>query len=220
MATRPSAPEPARLFPRLMLIAPSMADPARFNEAVVPVLAAVDIAAAVLPFTCSDERLVLNGLKALAPVVQGAGAALLLGGHADLVGRAGADGAHLTGLAAFTRAVASLKPGRIAGCGGLTSRHDAMVAAEAGADYVMFGEPGADGRRPPRDAVAERVAWWAEVFEVPCVAYAATLADVTPLAMAGADFVAVGSALFDDPRGPAVAAREAAASLIPTEPVP
>ena len=59
----------------------------------------------------------------------------------QLAARAGADGAHLTGIEAFAAALGALKPDRIAGAGGLRSRHDAMLAAEAGADYVMFGEP-------------------------------------------------------------------------------
>ena len=67
-----------------------------------------------------------------------------------------------------------------------------MLAAEAGADYVMFGEP--DAELPPAllRGDRERVAWWAEVFEIPCVGFAATLDEVAPLAAAGADFVAVG----------------------------
>ena len=81
-------------------------------------------------------------------MVQDKGAALLIDGHAELVARAGADGAHLTGIAAFSEALERLKPERIAGVGGLASRHDAMVAAERGADYVMFGEPDASGERP------------------------------------------------------------------------
>src|SRR5690606_4049973 len=109
------------------------------------------------------------------PVVQGAGAALLLEGRPDLVARAGADGAHLTGIERLNAAVGMLKPDRIAGCGGLATRHDAMTAAEASADYVMFGGPDAAGQRPSFTAVLERVAWWAEVFEVPCVGYAETL---------------------------------------------
>ena len=67
-----------------------------------------------------------------------------------------------------------------------------MLAGEAGADYVMFGEPDAAGRRPAFDAVAKRVAWWAELFEIPCVGFAVGLDEVAPLAAAGADFVAVG----------------------------
>ena len=125
--------------------------------------------------------------------------ALLLDGHADLVARAGADGAHLTGIAEFTAAIGQLKPERIAGAGGLTTRHDAMAAAEAGADYVMFGEPDAAGERPSFDAIEERVAWWAEVFEAPCVGFAASIDEVAPLVKAGADFVALGDWVWRDP---------------------
>jgi hypothetical protein len=61
----------------------------------------------------------------------------------------------------------SLKPDRILGVGGLVTRHDAMVAGEAGADYVLFGEPDAKGERPSADAICERLDWWAELFEPP-----------------------------------------------------
>ena len=54
----------------------------------------------------------------------------------------------------------------------------------------MFGEPRRDGSIPPLADVVDRVDWWAEIFQTPCVAYAARLADVAPLAAAGADFVA------------------------------
>ena len=81
-----------------------------------------------------------------------------------------------------------------------------MLAGESGADYVMFGEPDADGRRPSFDAMLERVAWWAEMLEIPCVAYAASLDEVEPLAAAGADFIAVGDFVWRDARAVAEAA--------------
>jgi thiamine-phosphate pyrophosphorylase len=171
------------------------------------------VAAVLLAVTGDDERALLNGLKTLAPAVQGAGAALVLEGRPDLVARAGADGAHLAGTDEFRSVVGSLKPERIAGCGGLETRHDAMLAAEAGADYVMFGEPDESGHRPSFDAIVERVEWWAEVFEIPCVGYAATLDEIAPLALAGADFVALGPFVFDDPRGLAAALKDAAYQL-------
>jgi thiamine-phosphate pyrophosphorylase len=85
-----------------------------------------------------------------------------------------------------------------------------MLAGEAGADYVLFGEPDRAGHRPSFEAIAERVAWWAEIFEPACVGYAATLAEVDVLARAGADFVAVGECIFNDARGPAAALADAA----------
>lgn len=203
--------------PRLYLLTPLVSDPATLSGALAGVLGAVDVAAVLLRLHDADERSLINRVKAVAPSVQRAGAALLVAGRPDIVARAGADGAHLVGPDALRATVAMLKPNYIAGAGGLRSRHDAMVAAEAGADYVMFGEPDAAGHRPSRDAVIDRVAWWAEVFEIPCVGYAGALDDIDALAAAGADFVAVGDALFEDSRGPAAAAADAASRLTVTE---
>jgi thiamine-phosphate pyrophosphorylase len=173
-------------------------------------LGATDVAAVLLRLAARDERGLINIAKALAPIVQDTGAALLIADLPDIVARVGADGAHLTGFDAFNAAKAALQPQRIAGCGGLTTRHDAMLAAEAGADYVLLGEPDQDGYRPSFEAVTERVTWWAEIFEPPCVGFAATLPEVNGLAAAGADFIAVGGCIFGDIRGPAAALAEAA----------
>ena len=110
-------------------------------------------------------------------------------------------------------AVESLKPARIAGCGGLHSRDDAMTAGERGADYVMFGEHRSRRPRPSFEAIVERIEWWSELFTDSlrriCRRRSARSA---PLSAAGADFVAVGDGLWDDPRGVAAALAEAAAA--------
>jgi len=206
-----------RPTPRLYVLTPAVSDPATLSGGLAEMSRAVDVAAVLLRLPDADERSLINRVKAVAPGVQAAGAALLVDGRPDIVARAGADGAHLAGPDALKAAVPMLKPNYIAGAGGLRSRHDAMVAAEAGADYVMFGEPDAAGHRPSHNAVVDRIAWWAEVFEIPCVAYATALDDIDALVAAGADFVAVGDALFDDPRGPRAAAADAAARLNLTE---
>ena len=197
MASRPKQADP-RPAPRLYLVTPPVADAQAFSTQLAAAMGVGDVAAVLLRLADADERTQINRAKALCPVVQDKGAALLLDGHPDLVARAGTDGAHLTGIADFTAALEQLKPERIVGVGGLVTRHDAMVAAEAGADYVMFGEPGAAGERPDFDAIEERVAWWAEVFEAPCVAYAEADEEVAPLVKAGADFVALGDWLWRD----------------------
>jgi thiamine-phosphate pyrophosphorylase len=203
----------SRPNPRLYILTPVVSDATPPSENLAEILRAVDVAAVLLRLGDADERSLINRVKAAAPGVQAAGAALLVDGRPDIVARAGADGAHLAGPDALQAAVRTLKPNYIAGAGSLRSRHDAMVAAEAGADYVMFGEPDAAGHHPSLDAVSDRVAWWAEVFEIPCVGYAAMLDDIDALVAAGADFVAVGHALFADPRGLKAAAAEAAARL-------
>ena len=206
MASRPKHAEP-RPQPRLYLVTPAIEDAAAFAGPLEAALGAGDVAALLLRLAPGDERSLINRIKELAPVIQRRDVALLLDGHADLVARGGAEGAHLTGTDAFTEALAVLQPAnRIAGCGGLDTRHDAMLAAEQGADYVMFGEPDAHGDRPAFDLIAERVAWWAEVFEAPCVAFAGGLQDVAPLVAAGADFIALGDWVWRDPAATVAAA--------------
>jgi thiamine-phosphate pyrophosphorylase len=173
------------------------------------VLGATDVAAVLLRLAAGDDRALINRIKAIAPTVQDSGAALLIDERADLAARAGADGAHLSGSAALLSAVSAHKPQRIAGAGRLLTRHDAMLAAEAGADYVMIGEPDSEGRRPSLPAVVERVAWWSELFEIPCVAYAERFDEMGELCAAGADFIAIGDAAFSDPQGCALALSDA-----------
>jgi thiamine-phosphate pyrophosphorylase len=192
---------------------------AGLRERLAEALAAADVAAVLLRLPPADERSQINFAKALAPTVQDKGAALVLDGHPELAARTGSDGAHLTGIAALEAAIATLQPARIAGCGGVASRHDAMLAGQAGADYVMFGEPDAGGRRPSFDAVVERVVWWAELFEIPCVGFAAAPDEVEPLAAAGADFVALGDWVFGDTRGCPAAVADAARRLAAVETV-
>ena len=212
MASRPKTGEP-RPAPRLYLVTPRLADVTAFSAQLAAALSAGDVAAVLLRSAVADERTLINRAKTLGAIVQNKDVALLLDGHADLVARAGADGAHLTGLAAFTESLQQLKPERIAGAGGLTTRHDAMTAAEAGADYVMFGDPDGAGARPAFAAIEERVAWWAELFEAPCVGYAAAADEVAPLVKAGADFVALGDWLWRDPHAVAATMADAASRL-------
>jgi thiamine-phosphate pyrophosphorylase len=114
---------------------------------------------------------------------------------------------------------ADLKGERALGVGGLRSKDDAMSAGEAGADYLLFGEPRRDGSLPDLASVIERASWWAEIFEPPCVVYAPRLEDVPALAATGAEFVALGEAVWTFPEGPGTAVRKALAALAAAEPV-
>jgi thiamine-phosphate pyrophosphorylase len=191
--------------PQLYVIIP----PAQAIEALADQLADAldkgDIAAVLMRLPPIDDAASTERVKTLAPRVQEKGVALLLDDHPEIAVRAHADGVHAAGASAVRRALDLLKPDSMVGAGGLTTRHDAMQAGEAGVDYVMFGEPDPDGRRPAFDAILERVAWWAELFVVPCVAYAASLDEIAPLCEAHADFIAVENLVFSDPRGPRVA---------------
>jgi thiamine-phosphate pyrophosphorylase len=205
LATKAAPPRPV---PRLYLATPDVDDPSPLIASLPKLLAGADVAAVLVRLKPTDQRTMISRIKALAPAVQNSGAALLLDGHVELVARAGADGAHLTGIRDMEEALPSLKPDRIAGVGGLATRHDSMAAGEAGADYVLFGEPDSRGQRPSTDAIAERLQWWAELFEPPCVGYAASRDEAYAFAAAGADFVLVGDFIWADPRGAAAALTE------------
>lgn len=200
-------PEP---FTRLYLILPPIADAALFGPVLGAALAAGDVACVLLP-SGPDLKATAQSLVAL---VQERGAAFLVEGDPRQVARTGADGVHI----AYSQdlvgdAVSSLGADRIVGVGAVETRDDAMNAGEAGASYVMFGEPDASGHRPDSELTLERVGWWAEIFNVPCVAYAGSLDEIGPLAEAGAEFVALGAAVWEHPAGPAEAIKEASAIL-------
>jgi thiamine-phosphate pyrophosphorylase len=182
-------------------------DPQSLVQVLPSLLAEADVAAVLLRLEPSDPRTLTSRIKALAPIIQDAGAALLLDGHVDLVARGGADGAHLSGIAALEEALPTLRPDRIAGVGNLATRHDSMTAGELGADYVLFGEPDDQGQRPSAEAIAERLQWWDELFELPSVGFAGALEEVGPFAAAGADFILAGDFVWSAPEGPVRALR-------------
>jgi len=213
MASRPKQAEP-RPAPRLYLVTPPVTDAAALAGDLSAALDAADVAAVLLRLADADERSLINQIKILADIIQPKGVALLIDGHAELVARGGADGAHLTGIDNFSAALELLKPDRIAGVGGLATRHDAMVAAESAADYVMFG----DGEHQFA-ATEERVDWWAPLFELPCVAFAHEAGEIAPLIAAGADFIAL-DFVWRDRRGVAAALAEISSQLRLPEVVP
>jgi thiamine-phosphate pyrophosphorylase len=189
-------------MPRLYLATPPVDDPQVLLGVLADLLKTADIAAVLLRLQPSDPRTLLSRIKALAPVIQDHGAALLLDGHVELVARAGADGAHLPGLEAFAEALPTLKPDRIAGVGGLATRHDSMTAGELGADYVLFGEPDEKEQRPSTQAICDRLQWWDEVFELPSVGFAGTLEEVGAFTAAGVDFIWAGDFIWSASEGP------------------
>jgi thiamine-phosphate pyrophosphorylase len=203
---------------RLVLMAPASEGPGEIAARIGAALEGGPVAAVILPLPALDDRSLVKFVKPIAPVVQQGDSALLLDGHPEIVARAGADGVHISDPRDLAAAIAMLRPQeRIIGAGGLRARHDAMEAAEAGADYVMFGEPRPDGTSPPFPAVLERAGWWAELFETPCVAWCTDLGDVGRLAGTGCEFIALSGAVFDHPEGPAEAVRRALDAIASAE---
>ena len=200
---------PPRPVPRLYLATPEVDDPSSLIASLPGLLAAADVAAVLLRLKPVDQRTMISRVKALAPAIQDSGAALLLDGHVELVARAGADGAHLTGIEALRggAAVAEARPHRRRRRPGDAARFDGRGRSSAPITCCS-ASPTRAGQRPSIEAIAERLQWWAELFEPPCVGFAASREEACEFAAAGADFVLVGDFIWTDPRGAAAALME------------
>ncbi|MCG7394338.1 thiamine phosphate synthase [Microvirga sp. ACRRW] len=200
---------------RLYLITPVVED-ASFAPRLAEACKGGAVAAVLLRLGNLDERGLINLVKALAPSAQDHGAALIVttDGEVDIANvavRGGADGAHVSGAnpADVRELRERLKAERAIGVGGIRTKDEAMNFGEAGVDYLLFGEPRRDGSLPSLDSVSERAAWWAEIFETPCVAYAPDLEAVETLAATQAEFIALGDAVWNHPDGPAAGVKAA-----------
>jgi thiamine-phosphate pyrophosphorylase len=177
---------------RLYLVVEAGADP----RTLAPLLAAADVAA-VLIAAPEGASLEVSGVRPLVEMTQSNGVAALIEADAQLARTLRADGVHVPWskdvVARFGEAREILGGRYIVGADMGRSRHDAMILGEAGADYVGFGIPGhVEDRDTARERRLDLVAWWSEIFELPCVAFdVETVHDAATLAQAGADFVAL-----------------------------
>lgn len=166
------------------------AQPSAKLEAQLAQALATTTAACVL--LCSDGAPIdENHAERLIDLVQASGLACLVENDAGLAERLGADGLHLNADAGAYAAARKLL-GESASIGALCGleRHDAMLLAEQGADYVAFG-PKAESIIDAIDQYADLIAWWSEIFVVPCVAWNVETAEqAAKFAALGADFVA------------------------------
>jgi thiamine-phosphate pyrophosphorylase len=148
----------------------------------------------------------------LIDLIQCRGVACLIEDDAELAERLGADGVHLdvADADAYTKARSLLGASASMGAGCGLSRHDAMRLAEMGVDYVAFGA--AETSIDVIDQVADLIAWWAEIFVVPCVAWNIDrIGDAERLASLGADFVAPSAHIWKDASAPRVITEMASA---------
>jgi len=171
-------------------------------------LAAGDVACLQLRLKDASDDEILNAAKTLKPICETFDVALIINDRPDLALKADADGAHVGQEdASYAEARKLLGPDRIVGVTCHDSRHLAMEAADAGADYVAFGAFFDTATKEPKTrADVDNLRWWAEVMTTPCVAIGGiTVDNAEPLVVAGADFLAVSGGVWNHRENPAAA---------------
>lgn len=201
-------PRPMTLDCRLYLITPpAIDDLAAFGHQLALALDAGDVAALQIRLKDAPDDVVAAAVDALAPIAQARGVAVILNDRPDLAARLPVDGVHVGQSDMSCREARKLMGDRMVGVTCHDSRHLAMEAAEAGADYVAFGAffP-TSTKDAPTTADPEILTIWQETMETPCVAIGGiTAANAASLAAAGADFLAVSAGVWAHPEGPAAA---------------
>ena len=196
---------------RLYLITPPVFEPAVFIEDLRAALGAGDVACLQLRLKDVDDDVVRRAAAALMPLAQEHDVAFLINDRPDLAAELGADGTRVGQEdTPYAKARSILGADHIVGVTCHASRHLAMAAAEAGADYVAFGAffP-TDTKQAKAAADIEILDWWSKLFEIPCVAIGGiTVENCPPLVAAGADFLSVVAGVWSYPDGPAAAVRD------------
>ena len=202
---------------RLVLIAPENGD----ADAVAKALSGGDVASLIIPRHGLGEDQWAAHVRALVDVAQKSDVAALVVNDTQLAGRTGADGVHFEGdLDGLADQIAKAAGRTIVGAGNLRTRDRALVIGELRPDYVMFGKTGGDTHPDAHPKNIELGEWWAAMVEIPCIVLGGSdIASVAEAAATGAEFVALGSAVFASP-DPAKAVAQANALLDQSAPVP
>ena len=194
---------------RLYLITPTRIEqPAGFARDLEKALSGGDVAALQIRLKDASDEHIAAVTAGILPIAQGRGVAVIMNDRPDLAVQLGCDGVHVgQGDTPCAEARRIVGPGRMVGVTCHDSRHLAMEASEAGADYVAFGAffPTTTKDAPTR-ADPELLTGWQEGMLTPCVAIGGITADnASSLAAAGADFLAVSAGVWAWPTGPAAA---------------
>jgi thiamine-phosphate pyrophosphorylase len=193
---------------RLYAVTPPRLAPAAFAETLARALEGGDVACVQLRLKEADDDAVRRAADALRPVAQSRHVAFLMNDRPDLAAETGCDGVHVGQEdASYETARRRLGADAIIGVTCHDSRHLAMLAAEAGADYVAFGAFFATGTKAPKAKAEPAILeTWSQTTTVPCVAIGGiTAGNCAPLVRAGADFLAVVSGIWEHADGPAAA---------------
>ncbi len=196
---------------RLYLVTPPKIRLPAFAESLQAALDAGDVAAVQLRLKDVADDDIKRAAEALLPIARERDVNFILNDRPDLAAAAGCDGVHIGQEDwSYEDARRAVGPDGVVGVTCHNSRHLAIEAAERGADYIAFGAFFPTGTKEPKTrADVELLQWWSEIMVVPCVAIGGiTPENCAPLVRAGADFLAVVSAVWDHAAGPAAAVKE------------
>ena len=195
---------------RLYLITPPKLEAKSFAKTLEAALDAGDVSSLQLRLKDVPDDEIKRAVDALILPAQKRGVAFILNDRPDLARELGCDGVHVgQDDVDYAEARSIVGKEAIVGVTCHDSRHLAMEAADAGADYVAFGAFFPTTTKAPKTtADIETLRWWGEMMVVPCVAIGGiTVDNCAPLIAAGADFLAVSSGVWDHPQGPAAAVK-------------
>jgi thiamine-phosphate pyrophosphorylase len=195
---------------RLYLITPPRLDPKAFADMLRAALGAGDVASLQLRLKDVSDDDIRRATEVLMPIAQAREVAFIINDRPDLAAEMKADGVHIGQEdSKYRDARAAVGPNAIVGVTCHDSRHLAIDAAEAGADYVAFGAFFPTTTKEPKShAEIELLAWWSEMMVIPQVAIGGiTVENAKPLVEAGADFLAVSAGVWSHPDGPAAAVK-------------
>lgn len=191
---------------RLYLITPPEIELATFADTLASALNGGDVACLQLRLKGAEDAAFRAAIETLMPICHERDVAFIVNDRPDLAAECGADGVHIGADDCEYETARELLGAEAAiGVSCYDSRHRAMEAGEAGADYVAFGAFYPTTSKTPRSrAEPEILDWWRELTVVQSVAIGGITADnCAPLAKAGADFLAVIAAVWDHPEGAA-----------------
>ena len=201
---------------RLYLITPPAFEPVRFADQLAAALDAGDVACVQLRLKDADDAAIQRAAERVLPVTSSREVALVMNDRPDLAAATGCDGVHIGQQdATYAAARAAVGPRAIVGVTCHASPHLAMEAGEQGADYVAFGAFFPTTTKEAKShAGLDILRWWSTIMTVPCVAIGGITAEnCGALVEAGADFVAVISAVWGHPGGPGAGVRAINAAI-------
>ncbi len=205
---------------RLYLISPPAIELAPFVEQVKQAFGGGDVGSFQLRLKGATNDQILRAAEAIIPICHQHGAAFIMNDSPELALKSGADGVHIGQDDGAVSKVRKQMGDRVVGVSCHDSRHLAMEAGEDGADYVAFG-----AFYPTTSKSAEALArwgvpqpdileWWQAYLLLPCVAIGGiNIQNCEALVRAGADFIAVITAVWSNPKGPGAAVADFNAAI-------